>query len=466
VRDTAASGPAGPTRRDLIAVFGAAVGVRLAVVFALYAADGALGLMGEDSAPYLAMAAAFADAGARGILAGWDWLGPDTGLMPIYPWFLAGLTTIVPDAVALAAGLLQGVVDAVTCVLIAALAGRLDSRLALPAGLFAAADPTMAVMSALVYTDSLFTFGCALALFGAARWAFDGGWRAALLLGAGLGFAALTRALILPWAVAVVILLVAWLLWSGQFAWRRFGQLAAAVALFGLLLSPVIARNMERHGVLAVTSQSGAHVLFWLVPLTMEVMDGTPHAEGSALMQRRYDAAMGGLDTGDDPFVRSTGMTAFGFGQLAELGPVAVIKAWAYGAAINLAAPAVVQAPPFQRLPRTGFYATPGGSKLEKILNFLFDNDNPTYAWLMITGVVGVAAVRLVQLYGLAAGLRRGGETAAVLLLLAAWCGFVLAVNGPIAAPKYRLPMEPALAVFFAFGFDALRRRLGREPGR
>ena len=37
------------------------------------------------------------------------------------------------------------------------------------------------------------------------------------------------------------------------------------------------------------------------------------------------------------------------------------------------------------------------------------------------------------------------------------WIGFILAANGPVASPKYRLPMEPALNLFTGAGFVALR---------
>jgi hypothetical protein len=37
------------------------------------------------------------------------------------------------------------------------------------------------------------------------------------------------------------------------------------------------------------------------------------------------------------------------------------------------------------------------------------------------------------------------------------WVSFVLAVNGPVASPKYRLPVEPALCLLTGAGFVALR---------
>ena len=58
--------------------------------------------------------------------------------------------------------------------------------------------------------------------------------------------------------------------------------------------------------------------------------------------------------------------------------------------------------------------------------------------------------------------LRRDPEVRLAPLLLIAWILFILVVNGPIASPKYRLPLEPAFAVFVALAFDDLRRRLTR----
>jgi hypothetical protein len=40
---------------------------------------------------------------------------------------------------------------------------------------------------------------------------------------------------------------------------------------------------------------------------------------------------------------------------------------------------------------------------------------------------------------------------------MALWIGFILAANGPIASPKYRLPIEPVLCVVTAAGVRLLR---------
>jgi hypothetical protein len=45
------------------------------------------------------------------------------------------------------------------------------------------------------------------------------------------------------------------------------------------------------------------------------------------------------------------------------------------------------------------------------------------------------------------------------LFLAASWCGYILLVNGPVASPKYRLPLEPLFNVAAGAGLIALRDR-------
>ena len=111
------------------------------------------------------------------------------------------------------------------------------------------------------------------------------------------------------------------------------------------------------------------------------------------------------------------------------------------------------------QLPRTGFYDTPGANMIEKMFNFMFHSDNSLYAWILLGGIAGMMVVRLMQLAGFVA-LIRAGQGYAGLLVLAGWCAFILLVNGPVASPKYRLPMEPVLAMLTRAGWAMLRRRV------
>jgi hypothetical protein len=53
-------------------------------------------------------------------------------------------------------------------------------------------------------------------------------------------------------------------------------------------------------------------------------------------------------------------------------------------------------------------------------------------------------------------------------VLFAGWIGYILVVNGPVASPKYRLPIEPVLVLLSAAGLLLVRgaSQSQRAPAR
>ena len=195
-------------------------------------------------------------------------------------------------------------------------------------------------------------------------------------------------------------------------------------------------------------------MLAWQVSLVREAADGTPFAQSAAELQQRFDATHPDLDRGNR-FTVSDAMAAMALDELAALGPGPIAEAWAIGAAISLGSPSATVSPVVGALPRTGFYDTPGEDKLDKVYAFLFENENTLYAWILGLGVLGVILFRLVQLRGAWHWLKAGAPARLYLAFAVLWMLFVLAVSGPVASPKYRLPVEPFLVIALAFGVRA-----------
>jgi hypothetical protein len=437
-------------------IFLTAVAIRWLYDTVLFATMGTPGLTGADSRGYLGNAEIMAAAILRGDVHGWGWLGTDLGIMPLYPWLVTLNTLMFGGLAPLATVLIQGVIDGATCVLVYRIAAAIDLRIAMPAAIAAVVNPTQIVLSGLVYNDTLFVFCVALFLAGTVHWLRDPSWKAPLVAGVGLGLAALDRIVIAPWVAIMAVALLAIRACTGNGLRARHAiQVAAMVVLFGLCIAPVLNRNVTQYGAWALTNQGGSHLALWVAPLVRQAKDGTPWERGSAEIESRARERFG--TAAQNPFVASQQYAELGREELAKLGFGAVLKAWATGAAINLASPAIILSPPVAKLPRTGFYATPGRSPLEQIGNFLFHSDNAVYAWALLLGIAGVAVCRLLQLGGLVAlGLDRGVWPATILLLL--WAAFILAANGPVASPKYRLPIEPVLCVLTGAGVALLRR--------
>jgi len=448
--------------RTLVLIFVVAVAVRWAYAAGMYAGFGEDGLKGPDSGGYLVLGRAFADSIRAGTLAGWNWLGPDISLMPVFPWLLALHILFAGDGGAFAYVLTQGVIDGGTAVLVTLIAARFAGTRAALAGYAAALTPTFIVLSGLVYTDTPFVFFITVALYAAIRWMETPSWRWALILGIGFGLAALVRLAGLPFVAAALPFLAVVTLLRGRLRLAGLVQLAAAGVIVAAATAPILARNVNVHRAWSLTPQSGNHLAYWVLPLVKEAATGIPREKTKldidAAMRARHGAMEGG-----NPFENSAKYRAYAEAEMAKLGFGAVARAWAYGAAINLATPSVVHIPPVSNLPRTGFYDTAGTNFREKVVNFLFGGGNRLYAWLLLAGIVGLAAFRLVQLIGLGALLARRTNLPG-LMLLGGWVLYVLLLNGPIASPKYRLPIEPAMAVLTGAGLGVFRR--GRPSSR
>jgi 4-amino-4-deoxy-L-arabinose transferase-like glycosyltransferase len=440
-------------------IFLAALSVRWAYAILMFAVMGDAGFQGVDSIGYLIDAHGFAAQIVSGSLSGLQWLGPLADVMPLFQW-LTGLCALVFGAwTPLAYVLLQGIFDAGTCLLIYGIALTLNKNYAAPAGIAAALNPTQIVLSGLVYTDTPFLFFAALFLFAAARWLRAPTWQWAALIGLALGAAALIRALAAPFAPLLFLFLLASCAFEKGLSRRLIVQLIGTAAIFSLCIAPVLWRNVSYYKTWSLTSQTGTHLALWVVPLVKEARDGTPWAQTFDDMQRRMNERY--PVSAANEFEQSRRDTTIAREELAKLGVGAITKAWLTGAAINLASPAIIISPLVSKLPHTGFYATPGASSVDKVTNFLFRSDNSIYVWLLLTGIIGVVVARGVQLIGIIELLRQSGHLPA-LCLFVLWIVYVLAVNGPIASPKYRLPIEPPLMVLTGAGLCVLLRRQAR----
>ena len=438
-------------RHPALLALALAFAVRAAYALAMYAIDGELGLKAPDSTGYAISARNFVGLLAEGSLHGWDWLGLELDRMPIPAWLMSLSFAAFGEGHVLGYVLVQGAIDALTCVIIATIARSIRPDLFWPAAVCAILNPTMLVVAGLYLTDTVFLLFCSLMFLGVWRWVEAASWRNVLLIGIGLGLATLSRTFTFAFIpVLAVALPVAGLIARRPFARSLLqGLVAAAIGL--ACVAPILARNYAQHGALSMTPQSGIHMLAWQVSLVREAADGTPFAGSAAELQQRFDATHPGLDR-SNPFAVSDAMAAMALQELGRLGPMAIARAWAIGAAINLGAPAATVSPVVGALPRTGFYDTPGEDKLDKVYAFLFENENVLYAWILGLGVLGVVVLRLVQLRGAWRWLRADAPARLYLAFGMLWMLFVLAVSGPVASPKYRLPIEPFLVIALAFG--------------
>jgi 4-amino-4-deoxy-L-arabinose transferase-like glycosyltransferase len=409
----------------------------------------------QDTIGYWALGAALARPDGF-----WPTLLSMTDRMPLYPLLLAGVRHSFGDVPGMVA-IIQAVIDAGTCTLIAALGALISPLAGLIAGILAALSPTLIVLSTQILTDTLFLFFFTLMLLAGARFLLCPTIGLAMFAGLSGGLALATRP-----AVAVLLAAAVPLVFVVALVQRRsFAPALAAVTLFAVAaaapIAPVLLRNIVHYGSFDLTSQTGDHLAAWIVPLVTQRADGTPYQTTVDRVEARYRQALAqrGANAPPNPFTRAAVKAEVAREEMARLPLAAYVKAWLEGMVVNLAAPALLVDPRVRALPKPSFYNTPGASLWEKGRAYVFD-DPGRYQLLLVSGLMAMIPFLALEAIGFV-------MLARTLPWAAAFAGGVLAyfllVSGPVATPKYRLPMEPVLIVLAALPLAWLAERWSRD---
>ena len=133
---------------------------------------------------------------------------------------------------------------------------------------------------------------------------------------------------------------------------------------------------------------------------------------------------------------------------------IAIIKAWAFGMAKNLFAPAIIDLSYLLNIERPHFFYTEGKTLIDRAWNFI-RNMKGFFGWAVIGSLVAMIIFRSLQLWGLILSVwHRRWE--GILLFLIPF--YFLFISGPVGYAKYRLPFEPLLIVLMAIGIKSLAR--------
>jgi len=380
----------------------------------------------------------------------WRTLSTSTDRMPLYPLFLAACRALFGDTPR-AVALLQALLGAGTCAMIARLGLFVSRPAGIAAGLLAACSATLVVYSAQILTDTLSLFMMTAAFLATAHFLQRPSLAMAAATGVAAGLALGTRpgvALLLP-AMAVLIL--------ARTIRTDFRRAVISVVLFcvaaALPVTPLVVRNYVYFDRFGLTSQSGVHLANWIVPLLRQRQDGTPYETSVNKMNAAFDDAVRRApDAYRDPFQQSSLYTTLARVELASIAPMTFIKAWIEGAATNLFAPAALGDPRVRSMEKPSFFATPGQSMLERSVHY-FKSSSVIFAVVIIAGVAGSILSIALSAIGF---VRLCRERAGWAALAAVPVVYFLVLTGPVVSAKYRMPMEPSLIVLAGIGLAAI----------
>lgn len=414
-----------------------------------------------DAREYHALSVALAERGAfeRETMGA---VRPEFFRTPGYPLLLAGLRTVFGDSVAAVLGL-QLLLSLLT-VLAAFRLGRevgLERRAAGLAALFLGASPNLAFHATKAVTETSFTLLLVVCLLLLARYRRDGGLPALVGAGVSAGLLALVRPIALFWPLAIA----GWVAWRCLRARPRSAWLALVPVLAaGLTVAPWVARNHRLSGRPILSTAAERNLFLYNAATVVASERNVTVVEARDLMQAEARARFGELDSTDEPGY---------WARLGVIGREQLLRRPARAALVQLAGFAANFVSPLGVSPllaHAGAERSTEPHAMQRALA-LAARGRLAAAWRLVRDArllpaggffwawFGLAALHLVLLLALAAhGLRRGGFGWLLLPVL-----YFTLLTGPVGEARFRLPVEPALAVLAAAGLARARKERG--PG-
>lgn len=439
--------------RSLGIVFLVAFAVRLSYAL-LLSHDSTLYFV-EDSAIYWNSVQDWLDSGGfnyKGKVPGGEAYLPIFERVPGYTIFLLGVRGLFGTS-SFAVVVVQSVLDAGTCIAIARIGSILSIRIGFLAGLLAAFWPNMIIHSAMILTDTLFLFLTTLALLCLFRVLRKHDIRYAMATGICVGLAIAVRpvAQFAPICIALLILFECLRQQSGFIR----TSLLLGVFIAGALLptTPIAYRNATVFDSWRLSAQSGNHLMNWVVPLIATTENGTTHKQESGRINDLYNKRLAeeGLSSNDNPFLVDGKRASYGLEALGQFPPHAIARSWVEGMAVSWTAPAAALATIYRRSNTSSFIAG-DGTLVDRIARY-FEKGNSWQRFFIVPAGVAIL-VTVLQMFGMLSAFRYDFRFATVAVLI---CLYFMLLTGPIMSPKYRLPTEPLLIIWFILGMLQLR---------
>lgn len=347
----------------------------------------------------------------------------------------------------------QALIDSATVVAVSLAAMAFSRDLVIPAAVTAAIIPNFLGHSSSILPETLFVAFFSWGLC-SLLWAIRGQRVVAWLMIAGLlfGLALLCRTVLIFFPFLLLPALT-YALHSKDRSWLSCFALALIPALvMVVVVLPLLVFNFLRFGYLELSSQSGPHLLYWVYGCFATPWPCTQRSRIVAaltpMVAERIQAL--GVDSTNE-FAVSIIQRNLAIKLILDLPLWQIAWGMTWGAFKNLMQTAFYQVFTQYNQPLTFFSAMHGDNYFERFRNFLFVNWGNYFMMMWVLSQSCLAASRGVQLYGVIRGMRDHKYRALTTVLLVTTIYFLL-INGPVADPKYRMPFEPSLIIFFALG--------------
>ncbi len=345
--------------------------------------------------------------------------------------------------------LFQSILDSFTCLVIYKCVYLINKKYAFYTGLFASISPLLIIISSQILSDTLFLFTFSLSLLYLIKFSQPNSSQYYIYVaGLMLGVSCFIRAAVFP-LIFLCLPIIYFIMKSHKF--NNSKTIFSLLLFFIISLAPISNRlidNIITHDSISLTSQTGSHLAYWMVPGILSINDKFNRKEAITYMNLKIQEK-GGLT--NKPYADSKKMISVSLEVLYEQNLIDIVYGWGRSLFLNIVAPSILIDSRVRNLEHASF------AEEGKISNWLNKNLEQTesikYLIVLIISLFFVVFTFVSFIYGFFYLVKYNILLAILSFFIILYFGII---TGPTLSPKYSLPFIPIILYFQAIFIDKL----------
>ena len=371
-----------------------------------------------------------------------------TERMPGSFWFYGFLQWLTNNDLFLVL-VVQSILDSFTCVIIFLCAGLLNKKYQLYTGFFAAFSPLMIIISSQILSDTifLFTFSCSL-YFLLKYWRSKNSKICVYLSGLLLGASTFIRAATFPLiflSIPIIYLVIRSHTSSNK---KIFISLIFFVLISLIPVSYRWVNNIIYHDTYSLTSQSGSHVAYWMVPGVLSLSQNLDRKLSIDFVNKEINKN-GGLT--DNPYKDSKIMFDVSREILSKENIFYISYAWLRSSALNIIVSPILIDSRVRNMTHPSFAQE--GNIIKWMKSIIANKDSLIYFNILLLSFIVSLLSSVAFIIGYCIFFKSNFNLSIISIFIIM---FFCLITGPTLSPKYCLPYIPIILYLQAISVDKL----------
>ena len=339
---------------------------------------------------------------------------------------------------------IQAVIDTISCFMIYKIASLIVPRYKFFLYGFAALSPLMIILSSQVLSETIFLFFFIFFIYFSIKVITQNNnllffiMLSGLFLGVSTSFRSITFPLIFLSLIPFTIIFInKRILKFNLFIFLSIFLLSALLPISLRLIN-----NIKVYNSYSLTSQTGAHLAYWVAPIILSESEGLKRSDVLKVITDKRNKYI----FTDDPYKNSAILRNIGIAVLAEVSLSKVIYAWGKGILINLSAPSILLDKKLRNLAHPSYYEV--SNPIKWILSLFSEKKYHNY--LLIISLASITSIFSILSFIMGPVLLYK-ENKYVSYLCLLYVLYFMIITGPVLSPKYTFPILPCIFLYQAF---------------